>query len=50
MNMMTSQAVGQGSDWEELKSEEERQAKLSKLFAREYVVCREDQLFHTAKQ
>ncbi|XP_062509493.1 uncharacterized protein LOC134185667 [Corticium candelabrum] len=38
VKMMISQAVGHGTDWKELKSEEERQAHLSKLFAREFVV------------
>ncbi|XP_062521007.1 uncharacterized protein LOC134195928 [Corticium candelabrum] len=43
VRMMISQAVGHGTDWEELKTEEERQAHLSKLFAREYVLHSSDQ-------
>ena len=40
---MISQAVGHGTDWKEVKSEEERQAHLSKLFAREFVVHDKEQ-------
>ena len=49
VKMMISQAVGHGTDWKELKSEEERQAHLSKLFAREFVVHDKEQQSSTAK-
>ena len=48
VKMMISQAVGHGTDWKELKSEEERQAHISKRFAREFVV-HEEQQSSTAK-
>ena len=49
VKMMISQAVGHGTDWKELKSEEERQEHLSKLFAREFVVHDKEQQSSTAK-
>ena len=49
VKMMISQAVGHGTDWKELKSEEQRQAHLSKLFAREFVVHDKEQQSSTAK-
>ncbi|XP_062523926.1 uncharacterized protein LOC134198527 isoform X2 [Corticium candelabrum] len=49
VKMMISQAVGHGTDWKELKSEEERQTHLSKLFAREFVVHDKEQQSSTAK-
>ena len=49
VKMMISQAVGHGTDWKELKSEEEKQAHLSKLFAREFVVHDKEQQSSTAK-
>ena len=49
VKMMISQAVGHGTDWKELKNEEERQAHLSKLFAREFVVHDKEQQSSTAK-
>ena len=50
VKMMISQAVGHGTDWKELKSEEERQAHLSKLLAREFVVYNDKQQSGTAKR
>ena len=50
VKMMISQVVGHGTDWKELKSEEERQAHLSKLLAREFVVYDNKQQTGTAKQ
>ena len=49
VKMMISQAVGHGTDWKEMKSEEERQAHISKLFAREFVVHDKEQQSSTAK-
>ena len=49
VKMMISQAIGHGTDWKELKSEEERLAHLSKLFAREFVVYDKEQQSSTAK-
>ena len=49
VKMMISQAIGHGTDWKELKSEEERLVHLSKLFAREFVVHDKEQQSSTAK-
>ena len=49
VKMMISQAVGHGTDWKELKFEEERQEHLSKLLARELVVYDNKQQSGTAK-
>ena len=49
IKMMISQAVGHDTDWKKLKSEEERQAHLSKLFAREFVVHDKEIHSSTAK-
>ena len=46
---MISHAVAHGTDWKELKSEEERQAHLSKMLARAFVVHVNEQLSNKAK-
>ena len=49
VKMMISEVVGHGTDWKELKSEEERQVHLSELLAREFVVYDSKQQSGTAK-
>ena len=49
VKMMISQVVGHGTNWKELESEEERQAHISKLFAKEFVVHDKEQQSSTAK-
>ena len=49
VKIMISQVVGHGTNWKELESEEERQAHISKLFAREFVVHDKEQQSSTAK-